>query len=233
MPDDASPPRPRSSRSDGEQSRLRLLQAGLALFAQHGYAQTSTRDIAEAAGTNLAAIGYYFGDKAGLYRAAFRQTMGEPAADIARYSDPALTLPDALRGFYAGFIDPMREGDSTRQCMKLHMREMLEPTGMWEQEIAQGIRPGHEALLALLRRHLGVKRNDDDLQRLATALAALGVYLHIGRDVTDALAPTLNADSRAFDAWLDRLALYGEAMVEAERQRRASTKKNTRRTPSP
>ena len=65
----ATPARPRPQRSDGEQSRERLLHAALALFAEHGFAKTSTREIAEAAGTNLAAISYYFGDKAGLLTA--------------------------------------------------------------------------------------------------------------------------------------------------------------------
>jgi AcrR family transcriptional regulator len=63
----------RKPRSDGEQSRERLLHSAIRLFAEQGYAKTSTRELAQAAGTNAAAIGYYFGDKAGLYRAAFAQ----------------------------------------------------------------------------------------------------------------------------------------------------------------
>ena len=61
----------RKSRSDGVQSRERLLMAAMRLFAEQGFAKTSTREIALAAGTNIASISYYFGDKAGLYRAAF------------------------------------------------------------------------------------------------------------------------------------------------------------------
>ncbi|MBF9647544.1 TetR family transcriptional regulator, partial [Streptococcus pseudopneumoniae] len=57
----------RPVRQDGEQSRERLLRVALALFAQKGFEKTSTREIAEAAHTNIASISYYFGDKAGLY----------------------------------------------------------------------------------------------------------------------------------------------------------------------
>lgn len=213
--------RGRPQRSDGEQSRERLLHAALELFADQGFARTSTREIAEAAGANIAAISYYFGDKAGLYRAVFSEPMGDPADDIARFADPALPLPDALRGYYAGFIEPLRQGDFARRCMKLHMREMLEPTGLWQQEIERSIRPSHEALLKVLQRHLGLKRVDDDLHRLAVALSASGVHLHVGRDITDTLAPRLNAGPRALDTWLDRLVAYGVGMVEAERARRA------------
>ncbi len=42
------------------------------LFADHGFAGTSVRDIAEAAGVNLAMISYYFGSKEKLMEAMFQ-----------------------------------------------------------------------------------------------------------------------------------------------------------------
>jgi TetR/AcrR family transcriptional regulator, regulator of cefoperazone and chloramphenicol sensitivity len=202
--------------------RERLLRGALALFAQHGYAQASTRDIAEAAGTNVAAISYYFGDKAGLYRAVFLEPMGDPADEIARFADPTLSLDEALRGFFTGFVEPLRHGDLMRQCMKLHMREMVEPSGLWAHEIEHVIRPQHDALVALLVRALGLRRADDELLRLAVAIAGLGVHLHVSRDVVDALAPRLHQGPAAIDRWLDALVMYAAAMVEAERRRRAA-----------
>ncbi|WP_127998756.1 CerR family C-terminal domain-containing protein [Piscinibacter defluvii] len=222
MTDVARSPRPRPQRSDGEQTRERLMHAALRLFAQHGFEKTSTREIAEAAGTNLAAIKYYFGDKAGLYRTVFFEMQGKPEDEIERYADPSLSLAEALLGFYTGFVEPLREGDVAQQCIKLHAREILEPTGLWQQEISEGIQPMHEALLAVLARHLGVATPDDELRRLAMCLAGLGVHLHICTDVIDVVAPALKQGAQAWDRWLDRLVMYGLAMVEAERQRRAT-----------
>jgi TetR/AcrR family transcriptional regulator, regulator of cefoperazone and chloramphenicol sensitivity len=215
--------RTRAPRSDGEQSRERLLHAALSLFAQQGYANTSTREIAESAGTNLAAIKYYFGDKAGLYRAVFFELQSAPEEEIGRFGGAELSLRDALRGLYVGFLEPLKQGDLTTLCMKLHMREMLEPTGLWAEEIDKGIRPMHEALVEVLCRHVGVARADDEIQRLAVCVAALGVHLHVGRDVTDALAPALNSAPDALDRWLDRLVMYAQAMVAAEVQRRLAS----------
>ncbi|HVY17882.1 MAG TPA: CerR family C-terminal domain-containing protein [Rhodopila sp.] len=53
----------------GEDTRRRILDTALALFAANGFDGASTRDIAEHAGVNLPAIQYYFGSKEGLYRA--------------------------------------------------------------------------------------------------------------------------------------------------------------------
>ena len=230
--DAAAPVRSRAPRSDGEQSRERLVHAALPLFAHQGFAKTSTREIAEAAGTNLAAIKYYFGDKAGLYRAVFFELQPTSDEEIARFDGVALSLRDALRGLYLGFLEPLKQGELTSLCMKLHMREMLEPTGLWEEEIQRGIKPMHDALVALLCRHLGLKRADDEVQRLAVCVAALGVHLHVGRDVTDALAPALNRGAAAFDRWLERLVMYAEAMVSAETPRRLATVAPRSRTAS-
>ncbi len=211
-----------ATRSDGEASRERLLRAGLRLFAQQGFAPTSTRELAQAAGVNIAAISYYFGDKAGLYRAVFFEPLGDPAADIAAYAGAELSIGDALRGFYRAMLEPLAQGEDMRLCVKLRMREMIEPTGLWDQEIALGIRPMHEALLAVLCRHLGLAEPDDEVQRLAVCLTGLAVHLHVGRDVIDAVAPQLNRSADSAAAWADCLQRQGLAMVDHESRRRSA-----------
>lgn len=195
--------------------------AALKLFADQGFAKTSTRELAEAAGVNIAAISYYFGDKAGLYRAAFLEPQGQPVDAIQQFADPALTLEQALAAFYAGFLEPMKHGDLARQCLKLHVREMVEPTGLWDEEVQQVIKPMHDALVGLLVRQLGLAAPDDDVQRLAICLSSLGVHQHVGCDVTETLAPGLYARPDAFDRWSRMLVRSAVAMVDAERRHRA------------
>lgn len=211
-----TPPSPAPDGSDT--ARQRLLAAGLRLFAHQGFARTSTRELAEAAQVNVAAISYYFGDKAGLYRAVFFEPMGDADADVARVLDPALTLDQALAAFYLGFLEPLREGETMQQCMKLHFREMLEPTGLWGELVDRSIRPLHDALLVLLQRHLGLAAPDVELHALVVCLTALGVHLHVGHDVTAQIVPQL--DPTDLDAWSARLVRAARAMVDAERVRR-------------
>jgi AcrR family transcriptional regulator len=219
-PSAVAPAPSRASRRDGEASRERLLLAALNLFAEKGYAPTSTRDIAEAAGTNVAAIAYYFGDKAGLYRAVAEGPM-QPICRLLPAEAAEPRLADMLRHLYSGYIEPFKQGQPVRQCLKLHMREMLEPTGLWSSSLIEGVKPVHEALAQALSRHLGLARPDDDVRRLAICIAALGVHQHVACDVIDAIAPQLSADAEALDTWIDRMVLFACAMVEAERKRRA------------
>ena len=223
-----SPPAPLCTTppADASDARQRLLLAGLQLFAQQGFAGTTTRELAQAAGVNVAAISYYFGDKVGLYRAAFFEPLGDVSpglsVDTAGFDCASVPLDAALRAYYAGFIAPLALGDTGRLCVKLRMREMVEPTGLWDQEVHHAIKPMHDALVVRLCAHLGLAAADDALHRLVVCLAALGVHLHLGRDVTDAVAPQLNQAADAPQQWADCLLQNGLAMVEQERQRRAA-----------
>ena len=213
----------RKPRADGEQSRERLLLTAIRLFAEQGYGATSTREIAQAAGANSAAISYYFGDKAGLYRAAFT----EPSTckkDMALFDQPHFTLRQSLQGFYGQLLAQMKQGELARLCLRLWFREILEPTGLWAEEIDQGIRPAHAALVALLGRQMEMSeaqaRVDDDLYRLAFGIVGLGIQLILTGDVVTAIRPHLIDSPAAIDAWSARLVDYAEAMVGAERARR-------------
>lgn len=55
---------------DAAETRERILQAAAVKFSLKGYDATGTREIAEAAGANLALVNRYFGSKAGLFREA-------------------------------------------------------------------------------------------------------------------------------------------------------------------
>jgi TetR/AcrR family transcriptional regulator, regulator of cefoperazone and chloramphenicol sensitivity len=214
-------PQPRA-RSDGEASRQRLLLAALRLFAGQGFARTSIREIAAAAHVNVGAISYYFGDKQGLYRAAFTEPLGSARDDIPLFSNPALSLREALLGLFTGFVAPLKQCEDVRLCTRLHMREMVEPTGLWAEEINTGIRPYQQALVDLLRRHLGLPAEDDALHRLAFSIVAQGVFLCIGRDVIEAVRPTLLDSPQAIDAWAAQMVACAVAMVAVERERRQS-----------
>lgn len=210
----------RKPRSDGLEARAHLLQTALRLFSENGFAKTSTRQIAQAAGVNIASISYYFGDKAGLYRAAFLEPMVCASDAEALVSRDDWTLRESLSAFFAHFVAPMKDDGQMQLCTRLHMREMLEPTGVWAEEIENGIKPAHAALVAMLCRHLGVTEADDDVHRLAFSVVSLGLQMFFCADVVQAIAPRLMAGPVAIDLWATRLAEYAEAMVVMEASRR-------------
>ncbi len=53
----------------------RLLEVAGPIFAERGYHATTIREICAAAGANVAAINYHFGDKLGLYTEVLQQSV--------------------------------------------------------------------------------------------------------------------------------------------------------------
>jgi AcrR family transcriptional regulator len=219
-------------RSDGVEARNRLLDAALGLFAEKGYAKTSTREIAQAAQANIASISYYFGDKAGLYRAVFTDPRSNICATPASMKDSGAGLQQSLQDLMRTYVDPLKQGHLMQQNMKLYFREMLEPTGLWQEEIDTNIKPTHQALVAALCRHLGLTRPDDDIHSLAFSIVGLGGLLHIGHDVITAIRPQLLASPAALDRYCDRLAAYAMDIVKGEERRRAKPVQQSSSTPS-
>jgi AcrR family transcriptional regulator len=216
----------RAPRSDGAEARHRLLHTALRLFAQKGFSKTSTREIAREAGVNISAISYYFGDKEGLYAATFSEPMGGDSSDlVAACNVPGQSLEDTLRICMVSMIDPLKQGEIVRQCIQLHMREMLEPTSRWAEELERDIKGPHRAIANLLCRHLKVERADDDIHRLTFAITGLSMQLYVSQDFIEAIRPSLLRTSRAIDTWADRLTGYALALVEAEAVRRNAERK--------
>jgi AcrR family transcriptional regulator len=207
----------KKSRADGEQSRERLLLAAMRLFAD---AKASTREIALAAGANVAAISYYFGDKAGLYRAAFAAISLDPHQNIALYDQPDFTLRQSLEVFFSQMLAPLREGEIAQLCNRMWFREMLEPTGLWANEIENNIRPEHEAMARIICRHLGLAAPDDEIHRLTFCIASQALLLMVGCDVVGTITPQLLDGPDAIGLWIERFTVFAEAMVEAEKKAR-------------
>jgi AcrR family transcriptional regulator len=212
-----------SGKSVGTDARERLLGVALQLFAEKGFAKTSTRDIAQAAGVNIASIKYYFGDKAGLYRAVFVEHMSCESCDEGLLpAQSGLSLREALQGFFGSFLEPIKQGDLARHYMRLHFREVIEPTGLWIDAPDNAIKQAHAVLVGMLTHYLGLAKPDDDVHRLAFSIAGMGVQMFVCREVIEDLRPRLLATPAAVDQWGSRLVDYAEAIVATEMDRRRS-----------
>jgi AcrR family transcriptional regulator len=211
----------RSTEAETHDARSRLVTSALRLFAEKGFEAATTREICEAAGANISAIRYYFGDKAGLYRAAFTEPLGDAPCHSNLQAYAGLPLPEALGRLFREFLEPLKKGEEFQLVMKLHFREMIEPTGAWQQEIDAEIKPQHEALVALLKAHLRLRNVDVDVHRLAFAIIGMAVHFYVGQDVVSAISPPVLAGPAAIDVLADRLAGYAVSMIEGEVRRRA------------
>lgn len=110
----------------------RLVEAGEELFCTRGFNETSVRDIAAAAGCNVASINYYFGGKDNLYEEIWRRRLASMRdlrlASIERVmsSGKPPELEELLRAYAGAFLEPLVDGDPACRFGTLMAREMID-----------------------------------------------------------------------------------------------------------
>ncbi len=212
------PQRPAPAAPDrGAHTRLQLLAHATRIFAAKGYAATSTREICQAAGANVAAIHYYFGDKEGLYRAVLTKPFDEATSRFEGFDDPALPFADAIRRVLEPFVGMALEQDAAaRHVLRLHLREALEPSPVFRDVVARIVVPHHNALAALLARHCSLPRPDEGIHELAFAVIAMANDYCISREFIRMLAPGVLNRRDAQRRIVDRLVGYSVALLDHE-----------------
>ncbi|MDI9433856.1 MAG: CerR family C-terminal domain-containing protein [Sedimentisphaerales bacterium] len=132
----------------------RLMEAAEELFCRRGFKDTSVREIAAAAGCNVAAINYYFGGKEKLYVAVWGrwlEQMREARIDAIRRvmsGDGQRSLETLLESYARTFVEPLAAEERLHQrqgCsrfVELMVREMVDPhlpTDMFVREMVSPV----------------------------------------------------------------------------------------------
>ena len=138
-------------------TRQRLLDAAVSIFAERGFRRTTVRAICDAADANVAAVNYHFGNKAALYDAAF-----DHARLRSNQANPFVQMDEA-RNFHADqpperrlylFIRTMlehqfKDGKPT-DLTRLMTHEMMQPTPALDRLIEVSVRRVHANLIQII-----------------------------------------------------------------------------------
>lgn len=200
------------------QARTRLLDAAARLFAEQGFAETSTREICTAAGLNAGAIHYHFGDKEALYRAVLARPLEALHAGLLG----AASAQGSLRTVLGAFLGAFLQEQGTEAELRLHLRELLTPSPVYAQTVVELIGPAQQALSALLARHMGRSPTDEAVLQLGYGLVAMAQDYCLSRAFMALLTPAYLAAPDAKARILHRLLDWAEILLEHERARAAA-----------
>lgn len=166
-----------------QDTRERLVQAAIRLFAEQGYKQTTVRQICLSAEANLNAIKYYFTDKEGLYveavkrahRARMEQGGIAQADRIAEQfaGDPELRLRAFVEGMVSMAMSAQDRSDVNHQLM---FREIANPTVATEHIVRDFIGPLFDRLNRILAELL--PETIAPLTRQMLAFSVVGQCMH-------------------------------------------------------
>jgi TetR/AcrR family transcriptional regulator len=172
--------RPKSTASDDV--RDKLLNAARDLFLRYGYRAVSSRQIATAAGANVAMIRYYFGGKPGLYKEVCNGVIQPVRARIDAMTQGSISVEigavlAAVIRVYAA--NPWLPG--------LIVREVLMPDGplraMFVKEFPERLVPLAEKLVRL-QIDRGALRPDLDPKLTVLSMVSLALFPFLALPVT-------------------------------------------------
>ena len=147
---------------EAEDTKRRLIEAAGEVFAEEGYHGATVRQIISKADTNLGAINYHFGDKAGLYQSVLRCACQTMSSDFfSRPPEDASTCPESrLRDFVTAMVRDALRADVPQWMPKLMQREKAAPTALYVEYIENEVCPLYRKLPAILAELLGVPMED-------------------------------------------------------------------------
>jgi AcrR family transcriptional regulator len=170
--------------------RERILLAAGREFAERGYDAATVRDICAAAGVNVAAVNYYFGDKRRLYIESVKHAHESrvrqvPQPDWAPGTPPAVKLRD----FVGNLVERMLGGGQAPWQVNLMMREVLHPTEACRELVEDYIRPHFGILLGIIDELVGGSLPPAELRRIGLSIVGQCFLYRAAGEVVAMLVP--------------------------------------------
>ena len=189
-------------------TQTKLLEAATLLFAQKGFSAVSTRELAEAAGVNIAAISYHFRGKEGLYQAMMEEQF-DPMSQALQTVEALAGLPAPERlTLYARHVAIIHQ--QRPFIIRIMHGEIGNPTPCFETVVKKYISRVFQFIYKALEDGVaaGQFKSDLNLGFAAISLAGIMNFYFFAKPIFKDFMP-LSADSdheyttQAFRVYLD------------------------------
>lgn len=209
-------------REHGVQTRQQLLEVAGRLFAEHGYARTTSKEICEVAGANIAAVNYHFGSKDGLYAAVLEEAHARLVSiELVTTATQGDADPgEKLRVLLTQVVSHItRRGEDT-WALRVLSRELMAPTQMMGRLISSQVQPKLKLVAGMIAGTLGVPASHPAVSRcMVSIIGPCGFLLITNPDWQKQVFPSLTLDPQALVEHMVTFALGGLKAVAASVKR--------------
>ena len=199
-------------------TRRRLLDAALEVFARDGFRGATIARICRRAGANIAAAHYHFGDKQRLYQAVFEQAERRARSDApqtpAATGSPAARLHALVASFLRRLLDPGRPA----WMAQLLAHELIDPTPALDRLVRRRMRANHDQIAGVIR-ELAPGASNEAVQLATLSVIAQCVFYRNSAAIVSRLYPDLDA-AHEIDRLADHVTRFSLAGIATLRERR-------------
>ncbi|MBJ2158261.1 TetR/AcrR family transcriptional regulator [Variovorax sp. IB41] len=200
----------RTQRTDGNATRLHILETAGRLFAERGFAEATSKEICTRAGTNMAAINYHFNGRDGLYEAVLIEAHSQ-LVSIDELVGLASVSNDPRQKLRALLTHLIEVGGQPKAPwgFRVVLREALSPSPAMPMMIKRAVLPKTKLLRGLIGAIVGLPDDHPSVQRalLFTVLPCI-VMMVAPKDLGNKVLPALK-DTKALADDLMRYVLAG------------------------
>lgn len=231
-------PKARGPREDGAQTRARLLEAAGVVFAEKGFDRATAKEITGRAGSNGAAVNYYFGGIEGLYQEVLIAAHNRIVSlqELRAIVHGSLGPQDKLRQLIALIAGIVCGPASASWAIRILSREILAPTPHFDVLRRKALEPKKSLVFALVADLLELPKDHPAVARCFLNIVAPSFMLLLAdrRVIANMLPSVGNGGAKALEMHLERFALGGiAAIAEAERLRRPRGSRNGKQAARP
>lgn len=213
----------KKKKTSPKETRQRLIDAGLHLFGIKGFEATRTRELADLAEVNQAAIPYHFGGKEGLYLAVAQAVVDRGKSDLKEGAEAVRAaaesggLPRAaagrlLVGLLHAFLDRIVMADDIRDRSRFMMREFSSPGAGFDVIYTGLLLHMHKLVCLLVSGIVGGDPESESVIIRAHAVMGTAISMILARAV---LQRRLGWDEYAPDRMVEIKKIVSEVVANA------------------
>lgn len=196
--------------------RQRILEAAGCVFAEVGYEGATVRAITERAGVNVAAINYYFRDKAALYEQVVVacHCSSQEAAEACPWPRTA-PAEERLLFFIERMVRRALNAERPVWHRLVMAREMIAPTPALDRMVSENIRPERDQLLESLDEMTGGRLSERELHLMAFSIVGQCLFYLQNGPLIDRLCPLLRAEPPRLGELVAHIQSFSLAAVKS------------------
>lgn len=223
----------RTCREDGDATKARIIAVAGRLFAERGFAETTSKEICEQAQTNITAVNYHFGSREGLYQTVVREMRENLVSPrfLEELDKSDLEPKEKLARLLDQFVSNLHNSNGWQ--IRLWARETVSPSAIAIQLMHQEGAPKFLIIKKILSQITGIPMDDPDLDFcFLHVMSPFMVVLMIGSGTPSPHKSIIDNDEETIATNLKDFIFAGLAGFSALRAQRRKTPMHVMNSPT-
>ncbi len=198
-------------------TRGRLLEAAGVVFSDKGFEGATAKEICDLAGTNTAAVNYYFGGKEHLYVEVLREAHNRTVSFgmLKVLAEGARASRQNLEEFFVRLLHSMLDNSPHNWAARIMMREMTSRTDAFTELLELQVLPTERLFRSVISRFMGLPVDHEAVIRGTLSTVSQFLFILQNREVVELVSPELDFRGEGIDRMARHIWRFTSAGLRA------------------